>query len=307
MADSDRTDKVMKPEERDSDFHVPPERPHGQGKESLFTQAGPVHLGAGQRGIVALGGISRGGGSSHLDTAQSQVSVSTPPAPIVEPQAAPAVPAPSAVSRPVRVESRASGATSWSPKQLEPKIDSSAYIHPSAVVIGNVIIGARVFVAPGVIIRGDNEEPIYIGEKANLQEGVVIRDLPTRRGGKVDEKRLVEVGGKKFSVYIGDKVSICAQAQVHGPARVETGVYMGMQSLIFWARLGEGVVVEPACLIMNVSISPGVFVPAGLKVTNQKTVKELPPLTAQYRFYGIGAETSADAQELLSGYGALNR
>ena len=282
---------------------IEPVPPTGGTGHSLFTKSGPVSLGAQKKGSVALGKIERSDETAHIQPPTQDVSSgATSPYTEVDPhkffvdlsnvpksgvaeQTSPDV-------HRVATERRAaiSRPTTWSPTSWEPRIDSSSFVHPSASVVGNVIVAPKVFIAPGAMIRGDNEEPIYIGEGSNVQEGVVIRDLPSRRSGVVDSKRLVDVNGVSYSVYIGRGVSICPQAQVHGPARVEDGVYIGMQSLVFWASVGKDVVVEPDCLIMNVQVNPNVFVPAGLKLTNQKMVGELPPLTRQYRFYGIGLE-----------------
>jgi carbonic anhydrase/acetyltransferase-like protein (isoleucine patch superfamily) len=200
---------------------------------------------------------------------------------------------------------RASAGTSWSPIKHEPVIHESAFVHPDAIVIGNVVVGADVFIAPGVQIRGDNDEPIYIGEGSYLQESAIIRDLPTRKDGKLQSQRVVEHENEQYSVYIGKNVVVSPQAQVHGPARVEDGAFIGMQALVFWAVVGKGVVVEPGSLIMNVLITESVFVPAGLKVTSNKNVNDLPPLTRQYRFFDLAAETIKDKKELLSGYKAM--
>lgn len=195
-----------------------------------------------------------------------------------------------------------SASTSWSPSKHQPRIDRSSFVHPEAVVIGNVIINDHVFIAPGAVLRADNEEPIHIGSASNIQEGVILKDLPTKKDGVEVQQRVVEVQNERFSLYIGQRVSVAAQAQVHGPAYIADGVYIGMQSLVFWARIEAGVVIEPGCLIMNVTIPAGVFVPAGLKVTNQNIVKDLPILSSKYRFLGIGEETVAANLEMLDGY-----
>jgi carbonic anhydrase/acetyltransferase-like protein (isoleucine patch superfamily) len=161
-----------------------------------------------------------------------------------------------------------------------------------------------VLIAAGAIIHGGNEEPIYIGEQSYIQEGAVIRDLPSVVDGRVDTKRLVEVEGREFSVYIGERVVVCAQSQIHGPVKIENGVYVGMQSMVFWASIGEGTVVEPGSLVMNVSVPGKVFVPAGLKILSQKTVNELPPLTPQYRFHEIGREMVESGQDRRKAYGS---
>lgn len=49
-----------------------------------------------------------------------------------------------------------------------PTVDPSAYISDSAVVIGDVTIGARCYIGPGAVIRAD-ERPIWIGTKARLR------------------------------------------------------------------------------------------------------------------------------------------
>jgi len=198
-----------------------------------------------------------------------------------------------------------SAPTSWSPSRHQPKIDRTSFVHPEAVIIGNVVVSDNVFIAPGVVIRADNEEAIMIGSASNVQEGVIMKDLPSRKDGVEISQRIVEVQGRKYSLYIGDRVSIAAQAQVHGPAYIASGVYLGMQSLVFWARIEAGVVVEPGCLIMNVTIPEGVFVPAGLKVTNQNMVKDLPKLSSKYRFQGIGEETVAANLEMVTGYRSI--
>jgi carbonic anhydrase/acetyltransferase-like protein (isoleucine patch superfamily) len=65
-----------------------------------------------------------------------------------------------------------------------PTIDSSAYVHPDAVVIGAVTIGALSSIWPSAVLRGDYGE-IHIGERTSIQDGTVIHathDLWTRVG-----------------------------------------------------------------------------------------------------------------------------
>ena len=56
---------------------------------------------------------------------------------------------------------------------LVPTIHPDAYIHPDAVVIGNVTIGALSSVWPSAVVRGD-DGPITIGERTSIQDGSVI-------------------------------------------------------------------------------------------------------------------------------------
>jgi len=63
----------------------------------------------------------------------------------------------------------------------EPTIHPSAYVHPDAVVIGNVSIGAESSVWPSAVIRGDEGE-IHIGSRTSIQDASVLHttvDQPT--------------------------------------------------------------------------------------------------------------------------------
>jgi carbonic anhydrase/acetyltransferase-like protein (isoleucine patch superfamily) len=54
-----------------------------------------------------------------------------------------------------------------------PSIHPDAYIHPDAVVIGSVTIGANSSVWPGAVLRGDDGE-IIIGRRTSVQDGCVV-------------------------------------------------------------------------------------------------------------------------------------
>ncbi|TCW75393.1 phenylacetic acid degradation protein PaaY [Burkholderia sp. SRS-46] len=56
---------------------------------------------------------------------------------------------------------------------MRPRIDASAYIHPSAVVIGDVTIGARCYIGPHASLRGDFGA-IVIEDGSNVQDGCVL-------------------------------------------------------------------------------------------------------------------------------------
>lgn len=54
-----------------------------------------------------------------------------------------------------------------------PTIHPDAYVHPDAVVIGRVTIGAGSSVWPGAVLRGDDGD-IVIGERTSVQDGCVL-------------------------------------------------------------------------------------------------------------------------------------
>lgn len=67
---------------------------------------------------------------------------------------------------------------------LEPQIHDSAFVHPDAVVIGDVRIGAESSIWPCAVLRGD-EGHISIGERSSIQDGSVLHttlDDPTTVG-----------------------------------------------------------------------------------------------------------------------------
>lgn len=61
--------------------------------------------------------------------------------------------------------------------EIIPVIDPSSFIHPQATVIGNVVIGKHVYVAPGAVLRGDWGQ-IIIEDGCNVQENCTVHMFP---------------------------------------------------------------------------------------------------------------------------------
>src|ERR687898_78399 len=57
--------------------------------------------------------------------------------------------------------------------EVEPRVDPTAYVHPDAVLIGDVTIGSEASVWPGAVLRGDTN-PITIGARTSVQDGSVV-------------------------------------------------------------------------------------------------------------------------------------
>jgi carbonic anhydrase/acetyltransferase-like protein (isoleucine patch superfamily) len=179
--------------------------------------------------------------------------------------------------------------TSFSVEAREPEIDPSAFVHPLAAVIGNVHVGRRVMVSPCASVRGDEGQSLWVGDESNVQDGVVLHALETWSHGAPVEKNLVEHEGKTYAVYIGERVSLAHQAQVHGPAKVGDDSFIGMQSLVFKAEVGQGCVVEPKCLLLGVKVADGRYVPAGSVIKTQADADALPEITGDYPFKSLNA------------------
>jgi carbonic anhydrase/acetyltransferase-like protein (isoleucine patch superfamily) len=61
--------------------------------------------------------------------------------------------------------------------EIEPRIDPEAFVHPDAVLIGDVVIESRASVWPAAVLRGDYGH-IEIREGSNIQDGTVIHAGP---------------------------------------------------------------------------------------------------------------------------------
>lgn len=194
--------------------------------------------------------------------------------------------------------------TDFVSKEYSPVIDASAYVHPLGAVIGNVIIGKNVMVAPFASVRGDEGQPIYVGNDSNVQDGVIIHALETEHNGHPVEKNLVEVDGKKYAVYVGNRVSLAHQVQIHGPAYVGDSTFIGMQSLVFRAKVGKGCVLEPKSLVMGVMIPDGRYVPAGSVIKTQNDADNLPVIDDNYPLKSLNDGVIHVNVSLAAGYKA---
>ncbi|MEO8450151.1 MAG: carbonic anhydrase [Gemmatimonadota bacterium] len=174
--------------------------------------------------------------------------------------------------------------TDFNSETEQPTISPVAFVDGYASVIGSVHLGALVYVAPFASIRGDEGQPIEIGEGTNIQDGAVVHALETTQGGAAVANRTYTVAGKEYAVYIGKRVSLAHQSLVHGPARIDDNVFVGMQAMVFKASIGEGVVIEPGAKVIGVNVAAGRYVPAGQTVTTQKAADLLPKITDDYPY-----------------------
>ena len=114
----------------------------------------------------------------------------------------------------------------------KPVVHPSAFVHPLASVIGNVIIGAQVYVGPGAVLRGDWGR-IEVGKGANVQENCVIHMFP---GTKVILEEMAHIGHG---------------AIVHG-ARIGKNALIGMNAVIMDdAVVGEESIVGALSFVRN--------------------------------------------------------
>lgn len=108
-----------------------------------------------------------------------------------------------------------------------PRIHPQAYVHPQAVLIGEVRLGPQSSVWPGVIIRADNG-PIVIGARTSVQDGTVIHtqpENPTRIGANCVIGHLVHLEGCVLEdwVLVGSGAVVLERAICRSPSLVGAG------------------------------------------------------------------------------------
>ena len=194
----------------------------------------------------------------------------------------------------------------FSPTISTPVVDHSAYLDPKSSVIGAVSIGSRVYVAPFASVRGDEGQPVAIGNESNVQDGVVVHALETWAHGRRQEGNIYVVNGKDYGVFVGDRVSLAHQAQVHGPAWIENDVFVGMQSFVFRAHVGAGCVIEPGAKVFGrqgkIDIPPRKYVMAGTLVLTQEEADHLPDIYPGYPFANLNNGVLHVNTSLADGY-----
>lgn len=113
---------------------------------------------------------------------------------------------------------------------LEPSIHPDAYVHPDAVLIGQVELGPEASVWPSAVLRADNA-PIVVGARTSIQDGTVVHvapGFPTIIGAGCVVGHLVHMEG----CTIEDRVLVGSGSVVLHRAIVRTGALVGANALV---------------------------------------------------------------------------
>lgn len=129
---------------------------------------------------------------------------------------------------------------------LVPVVDPSAFVHPQASLIGDVMVAAGCYVGPGASLRGDFGR-IVMGEGANVQDCCILHSFPAR-------DTLLEA-----EVHVGHA------AVLHG-CTVRRGALIGIGAIVM-----DDVVVEEEAFVGAAS-----FVRAGFVVPRRTLVIGVP-------------------------------
>ena len=143
-------------------------------------------------------------------------------------------------------------------------VHPSSFVHPSAVLIGDVIVGENCYIGPTACLRGDFGR-IVLKDGANLQDSCVMHGFP-------GTDTVVEEDG-----HIGHG------AVLHG-CRVRRGALVGMNSVVNDnADIGERAIVAAMSFVKAGMVVPAQTLVAGLPA---RVIRELSKLEMDWKSEG---------------------
>ncbi|MDR3394979.1 MAG: carbonate dehydratase [Parasulfuritortus sp.] len=169
-----------------------------------------------------------------------------------------------------------------------PVVHDTAFVDPTAILCGKIVVHENVFIGPYAVIRADevdengDMEPIIIGAHSNIQDGVVIH---SKAGGLVE---------------IGEYSSIAHRSIVHGPCKVGTRVFIGFNSVLFDCVVGDGSVVRHNSVVEHCHVPPGFYIPSTSNVHSDTELANIEPVTADAA--GFSESVTQANSELVKGY-----
>ncbi len=125
-----------------------------------------------------------------------------------------------------------------------PTRDETAYVHPRAVLVGDVTLGPKTSVWPCAVLRGDIE-PVSVGEGSNIQDGAVVHvadGLPARIGAWVTVGHLAMI----HACEVGDGCLIGMHATLLDGCKVGARSIVGAGALVT-----KGTVIPPGSLVLG--------------------------------------------------------
>jgi carbonic anhydrase/acetyltransferase-like protein (isoleucine patch superfamily) len=167
--------------------------------------------------------------------------------------------------------------------EVAPTLAMSAYVAPSASVIGNVVLADRSSVWFGATLRGDNET-ISIGVGSNVQDGAVMHTDPG------------------FPLTLAAHVSVGHQAMLHG-CTVGEGSLIGIQAVVLNAAvIGRGCLVGAGAVITERKVFPDgtLILGAPAKVVRELSAEERENLLKVAANYAARGAYYRDHLQLLA-------
>jgi len=128
---------------------------------------------------------------------------------------------------------------------LTPVVHPDAYVHPSAVLIGDVHVGAGVYIGPSACLRGDFGQ-IVIEAGANIQDCCILHGFP-------ESDTVIEQDGHIGHGAIIHSARICRNAMVGMNAVVNDSAVVGESAFVAaMAFVKAGMQVPPRTLVAGV-------------------------------------------------------
>ena len=164
--------------------------------------------------------------------------------------------------------------------ERRPTIHDDAFVHPDAVVIGDVRIGANSSVWPGAVLRGDYGT-IIVGERTSIQDGAIVHAVaqyPTVIGDDCVIGHLAHLEGCVVHdrSLVGSGSIVLHEAVVESGATVAAGAVVRNRTIVPANALAVGV---PASIKPDASDVAAILDGASLYVENAKRYKtDLRPL-----------------------------
>ena len=138
---------------------------------------------------------------------------------------------------------------------ITPVVDPSAYVHPSAVLIGDVIVAARAYIGPCACLRGDFGR-IVVEEGANIQDSCLLHGFP----------------GK--DTVVGREATVGHGAVLHGCV-VRRGALVGMNAVVNDnAEIAEDAVVAALAFVKAEQKIPPRTLVAGIPARALRTLSD---------------------------------
>ncbi|MDH4984671.1 DapH/DapD/GlmU-related protein [Aminobacter anthyllidis] len=149
---------------------------------------------------------------------------------------------------------------------IVPVVDPTTYLHPTAVLIGDVTIGPRCYIGPGASLRGDFGRITVIGD-ASVQDNCTLHT------------------GAGSDCVVGRGATVGHGAILHG-CTVGENALIGMNAVVLdGAVIGDDCLVAALSLVKNEVVTP----PRSLIAGNPaKVIKEMPEAAIIWRNNGDG-------------------
>ncbi|MFI8770862.1 gamma carbonic anhydrase family protein [Gordonia sp. NPDC062954] len=112
----------------------------------------------------------------------------------------------------------------------EPTIGDDVYVHPDAVVIGDVTLGDGVSIWPTAVLRGDSGT-ITVGRRTNIQDGTIIHCTPVD-ATVIGAECVVGHNAHIEGATIGDHCLIASGSVVLNGSTVGSGAIVGAGAVV---------------------------------------------------------------------------